>query len=309
MEIGIATAAIQSLAYQTVARVPYVGLGIVVFLLFYFAGSIARTLLLSFAHRTRRRHNLGLVLGRLAHAGLVFLGLLVALMIALPGFTPGQLVSVLGISSVAFGFAFRDILQNFLAGILLLLAEPFRIGDQIRTGEFDGTVEDIQTRATFMRTYDGRRIVIPNSMLFVNAVTVHTAFQQRRLEHDFVFKPGADVARLRRLLLSALDGIDDVMRDPAPDAVVVDLTDTVLKIRLRWWVSPPSNYELRDGFDKVLARADALLAQERDRASREAAERKAKEEAKVGERASDATRAQRDQREDTPRGSGSAEAP
>jgi small conductance mechanosensitive channel len=91
---------------------------------------------------------------------------------------------VLGLSSVAIGFAFRDILQNFLAGILLLLSEPFRIGDQIKSGDFAGTVSNIETRATSIVTYDGRRIVVPNSTLFVNPVIVNTANEKRRLEYD-----------------------------------------------------------------------------------------------------------------------------
>ena len=110
-------------------------------------------------------------------------GLLVAMVIAIPGFTVGQLFSILGIGSVAIGFAFRDILQNFLAGILILLNQPFRIGDQIIMKDLEGTVEEIQTRATFLKTYDGRRVVVPNSDLFTNTVTVNTAFETRRLEH------------------------------------------------------------------------------------------------------------------------------
>jgi small conductance mechanosensitive channel len=165
LDFSVASAALHEMALQVGERAPYVAIAGLVFALFYFAGRIVRRVLVAFAHKTRRRHNLGLVLGRLGHAATTFVGLLVAMVIAL--------VSVLGISSVAVGFAFRDILQNFLAGILLLLSEPFRIGDQIRTGEFEGTVEDIQTRATMIRTYDGRRIVIPNSTLFVNSVTVN----------------------------------------------------------------------------------------------------------------------------------------
>lgn len=113
----------------------------------------------------------------------LFIGLLVALSVALPTFQPGDVVPVLGISSVAIGFAFRDILQNFLAGILLLLTQPFRVGDQIAADAYEGTVEDIQTRATFIRTYDGRRVVIPNAV-FTDTVVVNTAFEHRRLEFD-----------------------------------------------------------------------------------------------------------------------------
>jgi len=78
------------------------------------------------------------------------MGVLTALVIVVPSFSVGQVVQLLGISSVAIGFAFRDILQNFLARILLLLTQPFRIGDQIVAAGFEGRVEDIETRATFI---------------------------------------------------------------------------------------------------------------------------------------------------------------
>ena len=169
------TEALQSLhgiVQALILRLPYVVVGLVVFAVFYLAAKGMRHLITRITERRRRHRNLGIVLGRLAQGGMVFIGLLVALVIVLPTFSPGELVQLLGISGVAIGFAFRDILQNFMAGILLLLTEPFRIGDQIRFGDFEGTVENIQTRATVMRTYDGRRIVIPNANLFTNAVTV-----------------------------------------------------------------------------------------------------------------------------------------
>jgi small conductance mechanosensitive channel len=99
----------------------------------------------------------------------------------------------LGIGGIAIGFAFRDIAQNFLAGILLLLTQRFRIGDQIIVSGFEGTVEDIQTRATFIRMYDGRRVVIPNTNLFIESVTVNTATELRRSEYDVGISYAADI--------------------------------------------------------------------------------------------------------------------
>ena len=64
---------------------------------------------------------------------------------------------------VAIGFAFKDILQNFLAGILILVRHPFRVGDEITSGSFTGTVESIETQATFIKTYNDQRIIVPNS--------------------------------------------------------------------------------------------------------------------------------------------------
>lgn len=122
-----------------------------------------------------------MVMGRLAQGVTIQVGLFISLSIVIPSLKASDLVQLLGVSGVAIGFAFRDILQNFLAGILILLTEPFQINDQIVFKDFEGTVENIQTRATTIRTYDGRRIVIPNSELFTNSVTVNTAFEHRRL--------------------------------------------------------------------------------------------------------------------------------
>jgi Mechanosensitive ion channel/McrBC 5-methylcytosine restriction system component len=121
------------------------------------------------------------------------LGLLVSLTIVAPSFHTTDLIKILGIGTVAIGFAFRDILQNFLAGILLLLHEPFRIEDEIKVDEFEGTVEAIETRATAIRTFDDKRIVIPNTDLFTKAVTVNTAYAQRRSEYVVGIGYGDDI--------------------------------------------------------------------------------------------------------------------
>jgi small-conductance mechanosensitive channel len=267
-DITQATGALQTLIAHATQRLPYLALACIVFVLFYVTGMIIRKVARRFSQRTRRRHNLGIVLGRVGQGAIVLLGLLVALVIAVPGFTPGQLVSVLGLSSVAIGFAFRDILQNFLAGILLLLSEPFRIGDQIRSGDFEGTVENIETRATFIVTYDGRRIVIPNSTLFVNPVTVNTAGTRRRLEYDVNLPKQADIARMRQVILRSLVGSPHVLREPAPDILLVGFTEKDVTLRLRWWIEPPHHYELQQGLDRVLARVrDAMLAAQQPTAS------------------------------------------
>ena len=258
-DLSEASAAVQSMINGFLERLPYIALAIVVFLLFLFVGKSVRKIVRSFAERNRRHYNLGLVMGRLSHGLIIFIGLLISLVIAIPGFTPGQLISILGLSSVAIGFAFRDILQNFLAGILLLLSEPFRIGDQIVVNDFEGTVEDIQTRATFIKTYDGRRIVIPNSNLFTNAVTVNTAHEKRRLQYDIGIGYGDDIATAKKLLLDTVRTIPGVLKDPAPDAIVVKLADSSVNIRLRWWIEPPRQADLLNSQDAVLEKVTKEL--------------------------------------------------
>ncbi|MHC5829262.1 MAG: mechanosensitive ion channel domain-containing protein, partial [Nostoc sp.] len=129
-------------------------LGLIVFIFFLFIASRIKALVKRLTRNRRYARNLGLVLGRLAQGVTVLIGLFIALSIVIPTFKAGDLIQLLGISGVAIGFAFRDILQNFLAGILILVTEPFQIDDQIVFKGFEGTVENIETRATTIRTYD-----------------------------------------------------------------------------------------------------------------------------------------------------------
>ena len=259
--VAQATAGLHALIANFSQRLPYMAVALLVFILFYITGVVLRRLAARFTLRTRRHRSVGIVLGRLGQGVLVLLGLLIALVIAVPGFTPGQLVSVLGLSSVAIGFAFRDILQNFLSGILLLLSEPFRIGDQIKSGDFEGTVENIETRATSIVTYDGRRIVMPNSTLFVNPVTVNTANEKRRLEYDIKLPKDSDIQKMRQVILRAVTPLPHVLEDPSPDVLLVGFTDNDVTLRLRWWIRPPRHFELQHGVDTVLVHVrDALQA-------------------------------------------------
>jgi small-conductance mechanosensitive channel len=259
--VAEATAGLHALIANFSQRLPYMAVALLVFILFYIAGVVLRRVAARFTLRTRRHRSVGIVLGRLGQGVLVLLGLLIALVIAVPGFTPGQLVSVLGLSSVAIGFAFRDILQNFLSGILLLLSEPFRIGDQIKSGDFEGTVENIETRATSIVTYDGRRIVMPNSTLFVNPVTVNTANEKRRLEYDIKLPKDSDIQKMRQVILRAVTPLPHVLEDPSPDVLLVGFTDNDVTLRLRWWIRPPRHFELQHGVDTVLVHVrDALQA-------------------------------------------------
>ena len=231
---------------------PNIVLALIVFATFFCFGREIKRVVRRITRHHRHARNLGLVLGRLAQGIIVLVGLFISLSIVIPTFKAGDLVQLLGISGVAIGFAFRDILQNFLAGILILLTEPFRIDDQIVFKNFEGTVENIETRATTILTYDGRRIVIPNAELFTNSVTVNTAFDKRRTEYDFSIGYGDDIDCAKQLMLEALYSVNEVLKDPAPDVLVVELAESTVNIRVRWWITPPRRMDDMRSRDKVI---------------------------------------------------------
>ncbi|AFY66277.1 MscS Mechanosensitive ion channel [Geitlerinema sp. PCC 7407] len=235
-----------------VTLLPNLVLALIIFALFFGIASVIRRLVKGLTRDRRHARNLGLILGRLAQWTTILIGLFISLSIIFPTLRADDLVQLLGISGVAIGFAFRDILQNFLAGILILLTEPFQIGDQIIFKDFEGTVENIQTRATTIRTYDGRRIVIPNSELFTNSVTVNTAFENRRLEYDVGIGYGDDIDEAKGLMLEAMRETEGVLQEPAPDVLVVALADSTVNLRARWWIHPPYRADVLNLQDRVL---------------------------------------------------------
>jgi small conductance mechanosensitive channel len=260
-EISAAWDKVQSMIDGFIALLPNIVLALIVFLLFLFIASRIKALVKRLTRNRRYARNLGLVLGRLVQGTTILIGLFVALSIVIPTFRAGDLVQLLGISGVAIGFAFRDILQNFLAGILILLTEPFQIDDQIVFKDFEGTVENIETRATTIRTYDGRQIVIPNSELFTNSVTVNTAFDNRRLEYDVGIGYGDDIDIAKQLMLEAMHSVDEVLKDPAPDVLVMELAESTVNIRVRWWIKPPRRTDDLSSRDKVITAIKKTLVE------------------------------------------------
>ena len=157
---------------QCISLIPNIVIAFIIFILSLVIASVCKSLVRRVALRRQRHQGIALLLGRLVHTSIVILGFLVALSVVAPSFQASDLVKILGIGSVAIGFAFQNILQNFLAGILLLLQEPFRIGDFISVTGIEGTVSDIQSRATVITTKEGRQVIIPNAIIFTSPVAV-----------------------------------------------------------------------------------------------------------------------------------------
>jgi small-conductance mechanosensitive channel len=259
MELDGALTRLRDLAEATLALLPSLAIGLLGLGLFTLAARGVRAAVTRAGWIRARSPGLALVLGRIGAGLTILLGVFIGAAIAFPSISAADLFGLLGIGGVAIGFAFRDILQNLLAGILILLTQPFRLGDQIRTGEFEGTVEDIQIRATTIRTYDNRRAVIPNTDLFAGKVLVNTAYDRRRLTLRLGIGNGDDIALAKRIILEAARGAEGVLPDPDPVVRVAELGDFAVQMELFIWIDPPQRVEALDVIDRVLERAKAVL--------------------------------------------------
>ena len=261
MNLDIVLQRLTGLANSTLALLPGLALGLVVFGLFLLVGRLISAGLTRAVQARSDSQGLGIVLGRVSYWVIGLLGFLVGSAIAFPSVGAADLFGLLGVGGVAIGFAFRDILQNLLAGILILLTRPFRIGDQIVTGGYEGTVEDIQVRATTIRTYDNRRAVIPNSALFGDKVLVNTAYDKRRLQVRLGIGYGDDIAGAKQVILDAVRGAPGILSDPAPQVRVAELGDFAVQLDVLFWIDPPLKRETLEAIDHVLERVKPALQQ------------------------------------------------
>ena len=261
IDIDNAVKQIQALINDLITLLPNLLLAAVLLGLALVAARYASGLVRSLAERAGQGRGVGLLLGRIAQYVVVVLGFLVALSVVFPSFKARDLIQVLGIGGVAIGFAFKDIFQNFLAGIIILVSRPFRIGDQIVVKSFEGTVEDIQTRATLIRTYDNRIVVIPNTVLFSEEVTVLTANDKRRSEYDVGIGYGDDIDRAKEIAMRTLRSLASVEQEPAPDVLTVGLDLSTVNLRVRWWTSP-KRADVLKAQDEVLTALKKALTEE-----------------------------------------------
>lgn len=216
------------------ALLPNIGVAILIFVIFVVIAYGIAGFIRSRAEK-RDRNSLGEVAGAMVKWSLILIGIMLAITIVVPSVKPGDLLAGLGVGSVAIGFAFKDILQNLLAGILILLRQPFSVGDQIVSRDHEGTVEKIETRATFLKTYDGQRVVIPNSQIYTDTVVVKTAFENIRSEYDITIGCNDSWTKAKDLMLEAAKTCKDVVSNPAPEVIPVAIADFGNTIRLRWW--------------------------------------------------------------------------
>ena len=208
----------------------------VVLIVFFGLGVLARRLIKRASTR-KSRDNLGEVFGSFVKWAVVLLGFFIGATIVLPSLKPGDLFTGLGVSSVAIGFAFKDILQNWLAGMLILLREPFHVNDQIEVNGHEGTVERVETRATIIKTFDGQRIVVPNSDIYTNTVVVKTAYEKRRSQYDIGIGYGDSIDDACAVIVKAVASVANVESDPAPEALTWDMASSWVTIRARWWTN------------------------------------------------------------------------
>lgn len=223
---------------QTVEALPGLVLALMVLLFTRYAANVVQNLTSVTAGRMVRSPSLRSLLIQMSYVATWVVGVVIASVMAFPDLGVGDIIGLLGLGSVAIGFAFQDIFKNFLAGVLLLLNEPFRLHDQIIVNDFEGTVEEITIRSTQIRTYQGERVVIPNSIVFTSPIQVLTAMPHRRTDLAIGVDYNTPLPQAIQTLLQAVNQVEGVLPKPAAEVDIVGFGESSIDLVVRYWTAP-----------------------------------------------------------------------
>lgn len=241
------------------SRLPMIAAGIVVIVLTWAAAVIGRKVVGRILSNNKRiRVGLRDLAQQLVTIGVWTLGLMVAAVVVFPGMTPSKALTVLGLGSVAVGFAFKDIFENFFAGILILWRYPFDRGDLISCNEIRGTVDEVTIRNTVIRQPDGQLVVLPNATLFKNPVNVLTSKQVRRQTIICGVAYDEDVDEAREAIRAAVDQCRTVSGGHDVEVFAREFNSSSVDFEVTWWTGA-TMFEERKSRDEVIAAVKRAL--------------------------------------------------
>ncbi len=225
----------QQMLHQTIDNLPALVGALVTLVLTWLLAAAVRHAVLVWAEKTEGDRTTEELISRLCYGGVWTLGSVVAL--GVMGLNFAALLGTLGLTSVAIGFSLRDVLSNYISGVILLATRPFRIGDQVVINSYEGTVTQIQLRATTVQTYDGRLVYIPNQEVFQSSITNNTASPVRLSSVTVGIDHNADLPDLFGRIQQQMKQIDGVEQDPEPIVLVRELTPSTVNLEAQFWVN------------------------------------------------------------------------
>lgn len=254
--IGTITDQAQDMVRSFLQALPSMAIAVVIFFLTWLVAKFAVRIADLLIGKTTLRPSLKNLIDTVVRLAIWLIGLMVAAMVVLPGLTPASLIAGLGIGAVAIGFAFQDIFENFLAGVLIMLREKMRIGDVIECEEITGKVEHISLRETHVRKLSGELTIVPNSMIFKNPVEILTDNEIRRHEVVAGVSYDTDLDHAADVIRKALEAVDGIQQDKGIDIFATTFNSSSVDFLIRWYAgaTPRGMWESTDKVVRAIKR-------------------------------------------------------
>ncbi|HUF78940.1 MAG TPA: mechanosensitive ion channel family protein [Thermoanaerobaculia bacterium] len=186
-----------------------------------------------------------------ARTAIFIIGALFALEIVGATAVAAAVLGTAGVLGLAVGFAFRDVVENYIAGVLLSLRQPFEPNDHVVIEGHEGKVVRLTSRATILMTLDGNHLRIPNAQVFKGVILNYSRNPLRQFDFPVGIGPGEDLAEALRLGIAAVSSVPGVLADPEPWAAIEALGDSSVPVRYHGWLD-----QRRSNF--ALSRSEAI---------------------------------------------------
>lgn len=209
---------------------------IVVILSFIFAGFIRRIILFQLRHKDLNQE-MTILIGRTIKASIITLGVIIAFNIM--GLDLSSLIAFLG---VGIGFALKDLLSNFIAGVMILSQKKFQIGDIIKVGDNLGKIIEIEARTTQIQAFDGTTMIIPNAHMITGVVQNFTANSFRRISFDVGVHYDTPLAQSIQLTLASVKKHQLVVPEPSVQVLATEFGDSAINLQIRFWIESTTNW-------------------------------------------------------------------
>ena len=255
----VVCSSIDSILTSIISQLPFIVAGIIVLIIFLIISKIVKKIFWATSTKTKLDYRLRVLTSRLISLSIVLLGFFAALTIVIPSFRFGDLIAGLGFTSFVVGFASKDILNNFLSGVLILWKQPFQIGDYIFVDKFQGKVEHIGVRATRLTADDGEQILIPNGDMYSNPLIIRGAGANRRMTLKVNLGYDADINNSKQLIQQALHGLPGVLNEPKPKVYVKDLLSDGVNLAIYFWIDTDKNQPI-EVFDSTASAVKTALS-------------------------------------------------
>ena len=233
-------------------RLPFLVAGVGILIATWFASIALKFLLARLLDKRKRiRPSLKDLIKQLFSISIWILGFLLATVVVFPGMTPAKALTVLGLGSVAIGFAFKDIFENFFAGVLILWKYPIEKGDVIEHAGNVGKVEEITIRNTLIRKSDGELVVAPNASLFKSNVEVLTNRPKRRVRIMCGVAYSEDVGKAREIICDAVSSCESISGRKSVEVFANEFADSSINFEIAWWTGS-APVDIRRSRDEVI---------------------------------------------------------
>lgn len=219
-----------------IGHIPNMAVAILVFILFFLVARVAKRWIERLFDQSSKNDVIKNLFVGLVYYCVLGLGIFIILEVLNLKTAVTSLLAGVGIVGIALGFAFQDIAANFLSGIILAYRKPFGISDIIQTGEYTGSVAQINIRDTVIKTFQGQEVVVPNRSVIQNPIINYTILGERRIDLPFRAPFNEDLSTIKRLALQAMGSINQIIRKEDMAIVYTGFDHSAINYEIRFWV-------------------------------------------------------------------------